>query len=85
MEDHETMREIASKHFNDNFVITIFQGFIVDILEYWGAFKAARTSINTLITVEKVKELAEKHRDNVKKLNERLLSQVKEFNKEDRS
>jgi WASH complex subunit strumpellin len=29
------MREIADKHFSDNWVIPIYQGYLVDLTSYW--------------------------------------------------
>ena len=43
------MREIVDKHFPDNWVISIYMGIVVDLIEMWEPYKAARTALgNTL-------------------------------------
>jgi WASH complex subunit strumpellin len=36
------MREIVDKHFPDNWIIPIYQGFLVDITQYWDEFNSAK-------------------------------------------
>jgi len=39
------MREIVDKHFPDNWVVPIYQGYFVDITEYWDNFPSARKAL----------------------------------------
>lgn len=48
-QEQAKMREIADKHFPDNFVIQIYQGYLVDITQYWEPFPAARKAIENNI------------------------------------
>lgn len=44
-----TMREIVDKHFNDNWVVTLYMGWVADLSEMWAPYKAAREALaNTL-------------------------------------
>ena len=52
------MREIADKHFPDNFVIQIYQGYLVDVTQYWEPFTAAKKAIENNINSNNVKALA---------------------------
>jgi len=46
------MREIADKYFPDNWIITYYLGFTVDLSQVWEPFKAARSAIqNTMAMV----------------------------------
>jgi len=40
-----TMREICDKLFHDNFVIPIYMGFSLNLIEYWDGFRAARSAL----------------------------------------
>ena len=40
------MREIVDKHFYDNWVISFFMGYTLDLIEIWEPYKAAKTVIN---------------------------------------
>jgi WASH complex subunit strumpellin len=76
--EHEQakMREISDKHFPDNFVIQIYQGYLVDVTQYWEPFPAARKAIENNIYLGSVKTLAEKNAFMVKNCFERLTSYV---------
>ncbi|MCQ2817245.1 MAG: hypothetical protein MJ252_08275 [archaeon] len=51
--DSTKMREISDKFFNDNWIISIYMGYTIDLNEYWKEFKAAKRAIdNTLIIDE---------------------------------
>jgi WASH complex subunit strumpellin len=77
-EDSETMKEIVTKHFNDNWVIVLFQGFIIDIVDYWQSCKAAKGALATAITFEKIRELSVRYKEKNTKLNKKLFVQIKE-------
>ena len=69
--DKKNMYDIVSKHFHDNYVISIYMGYTIDINEYWKDFKVAHSALdfnkknNTMKdaineNVRKIKELDEK-------------------------
>ena len=68
------MMDIVSKHFHDNFVISFYMGYTIDINEYWKEFKEAHTALefnmksstlkeNKTSKIKKIKELDQKIKD----------------------
>ena len=43
--DKKNMFDIVSKHFHDNFVISFYMGYTIDINEYWKDFKEAHVAL----------------------------------------
>eukprot|EP00826_Nyctotherus_ovalis_P040423 TRINITY_DN3988_c0_g1_i6.p1 TRINITY_DN3988_c0_g1~~TRINITY_DN3988_c0_g1_i6.p1 ORF type:complete len:1019 (+),score=284.58 TRINITY_DN3988_c0_g1_i6:503-3559(+) len=72
----DMMRDIVNKHFSDNWIISYFQGFTVDLFEAWRKFKAAAGALNKIITSERVKELIQYHKKNLIELKEQLSAKV---------
>lgn len=75
--EHEQakMREISDKHFPDNFVIQVYQGYLVDITQYWEPFPAARKDIEKYLWWQR-QDQAEKNAFMVKNCFDRLKSYV---------
>ena len=72
--DKKIMFDIVSKHFHDNFVISFYMGYTIDINEYWKDFKEAHTALefnmkmnilkdNKANKLRKIKELDNKIKD----------------------
>ena len=72
--DKKNMFDIVSKHFHDNFVVSFYMGYTLDINEYWKDFKEAHSALefhmktNTLkdlknLNLRKIKELDNKIKD----------------------
>ena len=40
------MREIVDKHFLDNYIIPIYQGYLIDLTQYLGQFEASKKALN---------------------------------------
>ncbi|CAI2370736.1 unnamed protein product [Moneuplotes crassus] len=79
LEDEETkMREIVDKHFYDNWVIPVYQGYLVDITQYCGQFEASRKAIKNNINEKKVTQIALYHQDKVKTLRKDLRLYLKQ-------
>lgn len=72
------MREIADKHFPDNFVIPIYQGYLLDVMQYWSPWPAAKKAIENNIYDSNVKSHAERHVAMAKKCYKKLSSYVKD-------
>lgn len=51
------MREIADKFFYDNWVISLHMGELVNLIEAWEPYKAAKESLNQLIEADSVRTL----------------------------
>lgn len=73
--ENSKMREIVDKHFSDNWVISIYMGHHVDILDYWKDYKAATNALNITIFNDTVKSLCT---ENFEKLNS-LLKKLEKF------
>ncbi|XP_038666101.1 WASH complex subunit 5 isoform X1 [Scyliorhinus canicula] len=72
------MREIVDKYFPDNWVISIYMGIIVNLIEAWEPYKAARTALNYTLEQPNIKEQAIRYSTSV----DRLRRQVQQFLKE---
>ncbi|KAF0307313.1 WASH complex subunit 5 [Amphibalanus amphitrite] len=55
------MREIVDKFFPDNWVISVYMGSTVNLLEAWEPYKAARTVLHASLDTAAVKQLTGKH------------------------
>ena len=72
------MREIADKHFPDNFVIPIYQGYVLDITQFWQHWPAAKTAIQNNIYESNVKQYAERHVAMTRKCYKKLSQYVRD-------
>jgi WASH complex subunit strumpellin len=72
------MREIVDKHFPDNWVISIYMGITVNLIEAWEPYKAARMALNNTLEEGNVIEQACKHIGKVDRMNKQLLKYLKE-------
>jgi WASH complex subunit strumpellin len=68
LKEEAVMREIVDKHFPDNWVISYYMGFTVDLSVVWQNFKAASMAIKNTIQLNLVKDLAVKHIEHLKTL-----------------
>jgi WASH complex subunit strumpellin len=71
--ENAKMREIVDKHFADNWVISIYMGYTVDILDYWKDFKAAKNALSITISNDTVKALKINYYTKLKEMNQKLL------------
>eukprot|EP00978_Attheya_sp_CCMP212_P015835 scaffold40973_cov50-Attheya_sp.AAC.4 len=61
-EDVRTMREIVGKHFHDNWVISLYDGTIIDLSQEWGdRFPAAKEALANVLESWYVRELHEEN------------------------
>ncbi|XP_066434881.1 WASH complex subunit 5 [Eleutherodactylus coqui] len=72
------MREIVDKYFPDNWVISIYMGITVNLMEAWEPYKAAKTALNYTLDLPNIKEQACRYAA----IMERLHPQVQQFLKE---
>ncbi|MBN3315330.1 WASC5 protein, partial [Atractosteus spatula] len=72
------MREIVDKYFPDNWVISIYMGITVNLVEAWEPYKAAKTALNYTLDQANIKEQASRYAASV----ETLRPQVQQFLKE---
>ncbi|UYV65164.1 KIAA0196 [Cordylochernes scorpioides] len=72
------MREIVDKFFSDNWIISVYMGMTVNLLEAWEPYRAARSALaNTLDTIN-IKQQASRHQSRVAKLTPQLEQLLKE-------
>jgi WASH complex subunit strumpellin len=72
------MREIVDKHFPDNWVISLYMGITVNLIEAWEPYKAARMALDNILQMDNVKSLAVRHIQAVPRLDKKVLSELKE-------
>jgi len=66
------MREITDRHFPDNWIIPIFQGYLVDLTIYWNDFVAAKKAMANNIYLENIRKIAALYYKRMKKCQEQL-------------
>ncbi|XP_071441255.1 WASH complex subunit 5 isoform X2 [Hetaerina americana] len=62
------MREIVDKFFPDNWVISIYMGITVNLVEAWDPYKAAKQALSNTVQASNIHECSLKHGSIVKKL-----------------
>lgn len=72
------MREITDKFFHDNWVISIHMGEIVNLIEAWYPYKAARESLCQLLELESTKILACQYNSRFSRVHESLREYLRE-------
>jgi WASH complex subunit strumpellin len=72
------MREIVDKHFADNWVISYYLGFIVDLSVAWVPYKAASLALNFTIDLNNVKKLHAHYLGKMDKLLNELAHHLQE-------
>lgn len=72
------MREIVDKFFSDNWIISIYMGITVNLIDAWDPYKAAKNALINNIDAKNVKEIATKHAAQVKKLIEKTRILLKD-------
>jgi len=70
--ENSKMREIVDKHFSDNWVISLYMGYTVDILDYWKDFKAAKNALSITINEEAVRNVKKNYLQKLIELNQKL-------------
>jgi len=55
------MREIVDKYFPDNWVVSLYMGIIVNLIEAWEPYKAAKAALSNSLSTDNCKQLAIKH------------------------
>ena len=48
--------DIVSKHFHDNFVISFYMGYTIDIYEYWRDFREAYNALDFNMKASVIRE-----------------------------
>ena len=60
------MREIVDRHFNDNWIISVYMGIWVDLQAAWKPYDAASTALNNTLELGNVESLCRLNGENIK-------------------
>ncbi len=72
------MREIVDKFFADNFVLSVYMGTIVNLVEQWEPYRAAKAALANTLELKNVRSVAASHRAALQELNPKLAGLLKE-------
>ena len=70
--DKKNMFDIVSKHFHDNFVISFYMGYTIDINEYWKDFKEAHNALDFHMKTNTLKDKKNLHLRKIKELDDKI-------------
>lgn len=56
--DNPMMREIVDKCFSDNWVVPVYLGFHLNLIEWWEPFKAAKMALGNTVDNSRVKQVS---------------------------
>ena len=76
--DQRNMYDLTRKHFDDNFVVSFYMGYTIDINEYWKDFKEAHNSLELYMKTSDLKNKKNEQSSKIQKLD----GQIKEYLKE---
>ncbi|XP_065176777.1 WASH complex subunit 5-like [Sycon ciliatum] len=72
------MREIVDKHFPDNWVISVYMGITVNLIDAWAPYRAASTGLNNTLEQGNIVEQASRHIIRVGQLNKAVDKYLQE-------
>uniref|UniRef100_T1IW38 WASH complex subunit strumpellin n=1 Tax=Strigamia maritima TaxID=126957 RepID=T1IW38_STRMM len=72
------MREIVDKNFPDNWVISVYMGIVVNLVDAWEPYKAAKMALVNSLDAGNVKEQAVKYSGKIRKLKPQVQQLLKE-------
>uniref|UniRef100_A0A8C9R7B2 WASH complex subunit 5 n=1 Tax=Scleropages formosus TaxID=113540 RepID=A0A8C9R7B2_SCLFO len=72
------MREIVDKYFPDNWVISIYMGITVNLVEAWEPYKAAKVALNYTLDTANIKEQACRYASGLETLRPQVQQLLKE-------
>ena len=72
------MRSIVDKYFYNNWVVSFYMGYTIDINEYWKEFKAAKKALDNALSAEELKHFQTKYRDSFNRVKKELNAHLNE-------
>lgn len=72
------MREIVDKFFSDNWIVSIYMGTTVNLIDAWEPYKAAKNALLNVIEPKHIKEIATKHSAQTEKLIQKTRTLLKD-------
>ncbi|OXA51094.1 WASH complex subunit strumpellin [Folsomia candida] len=76
--DNATMREITDKFFPDNWIVPVYMGFFINLVEGWDSFKSAKLALANTVETARVKQITGDKGPKVKLLIEETEKFLKE-------
>ena len=76
--EKKNMLDVVSKHFYDNFVVSIYMGYTIDINEYWKDFSAANSALDTNQKNVTIKDAVKDNIRKIKELDEKIKGYLNE-------
>lgn len=76
--DTSKMREIADKFFPSNWVVPVYMGVTLNLIESWDNFRAAKSALANTLNVKMVKEISSKRGSSVQTLINKTHQLLKE-------
>lgn len=68
MSESAKMREVVDKYFPDNWIVSIYMGITLNLIEAWEPYKAAKSAMANTINTKNIKDLAQIHSAQMKKI-----------------
>jgi WASH complex subunit strumpellin len=78
MNQNSRMREICDKFFYNNWVISVYMGLTVNLIDAWDGYKAARAAIANILQPQMIKEITLANETMMKKMLESTRGLLKE-------
>lgn len=75
---HAKMREIVDRFFPDNWIISVYMGSVVNLIEAWEPYKAARQALCNSLEVENIKYVCNKFHDRFDKVMPQIQVMLRE-------
>lgn len=72
------MREIVDKFYSDNWIISIYMGITINLVDFWEPYRAARNALNIVIESANIREVAVKHKKHLAELIDQSRTLLKE-------
>ncbi|XP_052859706.1 WASH complex subunit 5 [Anopheles cruzii] len=74
------MREIVDKFFSDNWIVSLYMGITVNLINAWEPFKAAKTALTNTLDVANLRDISQRQKQSVEVLLGRTRNILREGN-----
>ncbi|XP_050294817.1 WASH complex subunit 5 isoform X2 [Anthonomus grandis grandis] len=74
------MREVVDKYFPDNWIISVYMGFVINLADAWENFKSAKQALSNTLQYSNIKNVSSTHGKNVPQLLSATSNLLKEGN-----
>lgn len=77
-QQNSRIREIVDKFFADNWIVSIYMGITINLIDAWEPYKAARNALLNVIETSNIQDISVKHSRHLEKLIQQSRSLLKE-------